>query len=1468
MSKQRLEFELVGNITDFTTNIKAAQGDLGKLAKAANESLNGLPSKGNLTKEMIAGQKAARAYIAELEKLRAAGKNVMADLTPRQRTQLTGKRLAYEESLKAARPSAIEAAEAKKRTADEKALVAAEKEREKQEKALAAAVKQTEKADQQATKAVEASEKAAIAAEKARHNRAITLRYALYDVSSAARTGADALLRYSGAVYGAAFAQQQSFSQVEKTQVGVSPEVLDNLFKSLQQLSTEIPVTFDELSKLSMLGAQLGIKTDSLDEFSATVAKFSTVTGVTIEDAALKFGKLSSLLKVPAEDFDKLASSIAYVGVNGASTEAAILSTAQQIGAVGNAAGLSTSEVVGLASAFASLGVAPEEARGVLIPTMNLIDKSVNSFNETLGRGNETLGVFARTAGVSAEEFVAKWGDKTGGGAGEIFKKFVAGLGSDQVKISTVLAQLNLDGTRTSKGLTALGDNADFVFSQMSDAAKGLGNNFLDDSFAKTADDINRKLQMLDASFQNLMQSAGGNPAILGILGVVIDAAKNLNVALKSITDASPTLSFLIALGTAAVALTGSILGVVAILASARAGFFALQTAFFASGGSALSLSGMITLLTGRLLGIQPAAVTAAAGLSATAAAETAVGTAATTASVGVTILSTALKSIPFIAVAAGLIALIDLGVKHFTTTENSTQASEDNADALKAQRDAMRQLKQELIDNVDMALEGTDANLKLQSALFAMGKGAQGAKNNFNEMTADGQSNMNNLRSVISAMAESANGDTRLLAANLIGLRNALIAAGITAAPAMQMIEDAIAGTGETVAGVVFDITAFNNGLNDVPRSAGKAQTALERLMEILDKLFSRSDARSGIQGALEALGESIAENGKRFGYSTSGMVANVEALKEVIRAFATGSGGDVNIFSKNLQGLRASLVKMGITGGESLRLIDAALAKIKGKSKVSAKEITAIYNSINNAVVANQQENIRTISDYVSDLTGVLDKAFSNRYGKEAARDSITSAFNDMRDAAKAAEESILDAQQAIDGLRADKNVLEYQLAVAIKYGDTLRADSIRGKIAKLNGEIADQEESIATAREESSKTLTGNSKAAITNRATIRGLVQSGADYLATLAQTGMSTEDLKKEAAALSAEFLEQGKQLGFAEEELSVYTKAFETDFTTVIDELPKDVTLEVNSDPALAAVREFVANVNEELKGIEVPVISSDISVGNGAYSSSGGSGTSTGGGGTSTVTPTPASQATPNADITNPNSRNYGGLIAKDGYSRKYNTRTGRWEYQITPAPLGSMGNPYKPTYAGATPPKNASYTVPLGKYVKMPKGLYMQGISGSGNNAILRWGSAPNALNKKIVGNTIKVERDLAGNLTPWTKFATGGYVSGPGTSTSDSIPASLSNGEYVLKANAVKHYGVEFMNALNQMKIQRPAFSQGGLVSATASSSVVYLSPEDRSLLRAAIDRPIALYTENTKIAQSANAGNVVLAQRGSN
>lgn len=74
------------------------------------------------------------------------------------------------------------------------------------------------------------------------------------------------------------------------------------------------------------------------------------------------------------------------------------------------------------------------------------------------------------------------------------------------------------------------------------------------------------------------------------------------------------------------------------------------------------------------------------------------------------------------------------------------------------------------------------------------------------------------------------------------------------------------------------------------------------------------------------------------------------------------------------------------------------------------------------------------------------------------------------------------------------------------------------------------------------------------------------------------------------------------------------------------------------------------------------------------------------------------------------------------------------------------------------------------------------------------------------------------LLGNVK---KFATGGLVSGAGTATSDSIPARLSAGEYVVRAAAVRQVGVAFLDSLNglsigpQFKGGELAFAAGGLV-----------------------------------------------------
>lgn len=67
-----------------------------------------------------------------------------------------------------------------------------------------------------------------------------------------------------------------------------------------------------------------------------------------------------------------------------------------------------------------------------------------------------------------------------------------------------------------------------------------------------------------------------------------------------------------------------------------------------------------------------------------------------------------------------------------------------------------------------------------------------------------------------------------------------------------------------------------------------------------------------------------------------------------------------------------------------------------------------------------------------------------------------------------------------------------------------------------------------------------------------------------------------------------------------------------------------------------------------------------------------------------------------------------------------------------------------------------------------------------------------------------------------------AEGGLIKGPGGPKSDSIPARLSDGEYVMKAEAVSRFGVGNLDAINRglkpptfANIELPKFAEGGLV-----------------------------------------------------
>jgi hypothetical protein len=111
------------------------------------------------------------------------------------------------------------------------------------------------------------------------------------------------------------------------------------------------------------------------------------------------------------------------------------------------------------------------------------------------------------------------------------------------------------------------------------------------------------------------------------------------------------------------------------------------------------------------------------------------------------------------------------------------------------------------------------------------------------------------------------------------------------------------------------------------------------------------------------------------------------------------------------------------------------------------------------------------------------------------------------------------------------------------------------------------------------------------------------------------------------------------------------------------------------------------------------------------------------------------------------------------------------------------------------------------------------------------------------------------FGGGLGKIFGFAEGGMVRGPGSGTSDSIPARLSNGEFVQPARTVAHYGADFMEALRRLQVPKlglgagggKRFAAGGLVGQSNSAATAARSQ----------DMPVQVNIQNSGQAKSATA-----------
>lgn len=236
-----------------------------------------------------------------------------------------------------------------------------------------------------------------------------------------------------------------------------------------------------------------------------------------------------------------------------------------------------------------------------------------------------------------------------------------------------------------------------------------------------------------------------------------------------------------------------------------------------------------------------------------------------------------------------------------------------------------------------------------------------------------------------------------------------------------------------------------------------------------------------------------------------------------------------------------------------------------------------------------------IRTLVDYSNDLQSVFSRAFDLRFAGGSTLDAITSTFITIREASEASARNIAKMKAEIQGLQSDLSIQQYFLGIAIEYGDFKRAEAIQANIAKLQADLADKSADLTNEQDANSKSLTGNSKASIANRAQMEALVKQYQEHIVALASSGLSQEELARRTEELRQQFIQQATQLGYSRAEIDKYAASFD-DLRLIIAQVPRNITLSVNANPAIQALLEYEAALNKARanagQGISMPAIS------------------------------------------------------------------------------------------------------------------------------------------------------------------------------------------------------------------------------------------------------------------------------------
>lgn len=502
---------------------------------------------------------------------------------------------------------------------------------------------------------------------------------------------------------------------------------------------------------------------------------------------------------------------------------------------------------------------------------------------------------------------------------------------------------------------------------------------------------------------------------------------------------------------------------------------------------------------------------------------------------------------------------------------QEMTEAGDSSEEASFKIGDAKNEFKDlgEVLRSVlDEMFSSTDAAAALDSALQQVYESMQTNGTSMDPNSAEGQANIAAIENYFQAMGNAA-------AAGIEEM-------GLTGEEAYQYAQQSIQDTIDYLSAQGFDMSAFEAQRDTMaaiiaqPYQSGEVDHSATdaSLNEMVGNAANAVSQAQGFLGKVQAIWQSIQGYMSQIGgaKSLSGKGSFTLGQKSKIRTptFALRNNGK-SAFSAN--NFRAKPQRSSGGGGHSPRSGGGGHSP-SSHARKETKTAAEIFE------------------DFLSRLKSALDKALTSWWRSTTAQDNYRKGLNSLKKDVENTTKKVKDLRKENDKLASDMSKAQQDLhdaeffrAVALKYGDEERAQSLqvdiddaKEKINEGQNKISENNNEIATLQA-GQYALKGYTEAAIANREALRSLQSQMVGLIEAYAAAGHSTQEIEAYTQSLKRQFIEQVTQLGFNQGEVTELAGAFDS-LTGTIGQVPRDVKENVTDQGTIGTTQTGIDGIH------------------------------------------------------------------------------------------------------------------------------------------------------------------------------------------------------------------------------------------------------------------------------------------------